>query len=233
MPMRGESGRGQPDAEGDLVTAAPTVVLEARQVRKAYGHHQVLREVDLAVRPGQLVAVVGENGAGKSTLLKILAGTLAPSGGTVRLAGTLGYCPQEPVLSDNLTVDQHLRYFAAAYRLPSLARASELADQLGYTQHRAEPAGTLSGGTRQKLNLTLALMHDPDVLLLDEPYQGFDWETYLRFWEVAADLRAQRKTIVIITHLVFEQDRFDLVANLSGGRLIPRAPSGRDDHAHR
>jgi ABC-2 type transport system ATP-binding protein len=176
---------------------------------------------------------VGENGAGKSTLLKILAGTLAPSGGTVRLAGTLGYCPQEPVLSDNLTVDQHLRYFAAAYRLPSPARASELARLLGYAQHEAEPAGTLSGGTRQKLNLTLALMHDPDVLLLDEPYQGFDWETYLRFWDLVADLRGRRKTIVIITHLVFEQDRFDLVANLSGGQLTPRAPSRRDNHAHR
>jgi ABC-2 type transport system ATP-binding protein len=213
------------------VNALPGPVLEARQVCKAYGRHQVLRGVDLAVRPGQLVAVVGENGAGKFTLLKILAGTLAPSGGTVRLAGTLGYCPQEPVLSDNLTVDQHLRYFAAAYRLPSLARAGGLAERLGYAQHRKDPAGMLSGGTRQKLNLTLALMHDPNVLLLDEPYQGFDWETYLRFWDLVADLRACRTTIVIITHLVFEQDRFDLVANLSGGQLIPRSPAGKDNHA--
>jgi ABC-2 type transport system ATP-binding protein len=227
------AGARRPGAREDLVTAPSAVVLEAREVRKAYGRHLVLRGVDLAVGRGQLVAVVGENGAGKSTLLKILAGTLAPSGGTVRLAGTLGYCPQEPVLSDNLTVDQHLRYFAAAYRLPSLARAGKLADQLGYAQHRKDPAGTLSGGTRQKLNLTLALMHDPDVLLLDEPYQGFDWETYLRFWDLVADLRAHRKTIVIITHLVFEQDRFNLVANLSGGQLISRMPTGKDSHAHR
>jgi ABC-2 type transport system ATP-binding protein len=126
----------------------------------------------------------------------------------------------------------HLRYFAAAYRLASLRRADELADQLGYARHRREPAGTLSGGTRQKLNLTLALMHDPDVLLLDEPYQGFDWETYLRFWDLAAGLRARRKTIVIITRLVFDQDRFDLLADLSGGRLTRRAP-GKDSHAPR
>jgi ABC-type multidrug transport system ATPase subunit len=209
------------------------VLLEARDVRKSYGRHQVLDGVDLAAGPGQLVAVVGENGAGKSTLLKILAGTLAADGGTVRLVGTLGYCPQDPVLNDNLTVDQHLRYFAAAYRLASLRRADELAGLLGYARHGREPAGALSGGTRQKLNLTLALMHDPDVLLLDEPYQGFDWETYLRFWDLVADLRARLKAIVIITHLVFDQDRFDLLADLSGGRLIRRVPPGKDSHVAR
>ncbi len=206
-------------------------VLEARHVRKAYRRHQVLRGVDLAVRPGQLVAVVGENGAGKSTLLKILAGTLAADGGEVRLAGTLGYCPQDPVLNDNLTVEAHLRYFAAARRLPSLHRAEELVRRLGYEQSLRQTAGELSGGTRQKLNLTLALAHDPDVLLLDEPYQGFDWETYLRFWDLADGLRARRRAIVIITHLVFEQDRFDVLADLAGGRLTPRERSGKDHHA--
>jgi ABC-type multidrug transport system ATPase subunit len=208
-------------------------VLEARQVRKAYRRHQVLRGVDLTVRPGQLVAVVGENGAGKSTLLKILAGTLGADDGEVRLAGTLGYCPQDPVLNDNLTVEAHLRYFAAARRLPSLHRAEELVRRLGYGQSRGQAVGELSGGTRQKLNLTLALLHDPGVLLLDEPYQGFDWETYLRFWDLVADLRARRKAIVIITHLVFEEDRFDLLADLADGRLTPRERSGKDDHARR
>jgi ABC-type multidrug transport system ATPase subunit len=193
----------------------------------------VLRGVDLAAGPGQLVAVVGENGAGKSTLLKILAGTLAADSGTVTLAGTLGYCPQDPVLNDNLTVEQHLRYFAAAGRLPSLDLASELISQLGYDQYRQETAGSLSGGTRQKLNLTLALMHDPGVLLLDEPYQGFDWETYLRFWDLVTGLRARGTAIVIITHLVFEQDRFDLLADLSGGRLTRRPAPGEENHAHR
>jgi ABC-type multidrug transport system ATPase subunit len=218
------------------VSALPGTLLEARDVRKSYGRHEVLRGVDLTAGPGQLVAVVGENGAGKSTLLKILAGTLAADGGTVTLAGTLGYCPQEPVLSDNLTVEAHLRYFAAAYRLPALDRADQLVGQLGYAGQRREPAGALSGGTRQKLNLTLALMHDPDVLLLDEPYQGFDWETYLRFWDLVADLRTRGTAIVIITHLVFEHDRFDLLADLSGGRLTRRPArdaQGTEDHAHR
>ena len=210
------------------MTALPGAVLTASDVHKAYGRHPVLRGVDLTVRPGQLVAVVGENGAGKSTFLKILAGTLGADTGEVALAGSLGYCPQEPVVNDNLTVAQQLRYFAAAYRLPALDRAEQLLDQLGYRQYRDQVAGALSGGTRQKLNLTLALIHDPDVLLLDEPYQGFDWETYLRFWDIAADLRTRGKAIVIITHLVFEESRYDILADLSGGRLTPRTV--KDEH---
>jgi ABC-type multidrug transport system ATPase subunit len=214
------------------MTAANRTVLEARDVHKAYGRHQVLNGVGLEVRAGQLVAVVGENGAGKSTLLCILAGTLAADRGEVRVAGTLGYCPQDPVVNDNLTVGQHLRYFAAARRLASLDRADELVDLLRFGQFKDQAVGALSGGTRQKLNLTLALLHDPDVLLLDEPYQGFDWETYLRFWDVVGDLRARGKAVVIITHLVFEQDRFDVLADLAEGRLT-RHDTPTEDHSDR
>ncbi|GHC74841.1 ABC transporter ATP-binding protein [Streptomyces flavofungini] len=204
------------------MTTRPKPALTARDIHKAYGRHQVLRGVDLTVEPGQLVAVVGENGSGKSTLLKSIAGTLHVDKGEVTLSGALGYCPQDPVLNANLTVDQHLRYFAAAHRLTSLDRADELVDLLGYAKYRETAAGDLSGGTRQKLNLTLALLHDPDVLLLDEPYQGFDWETYLRFWDLVDQLHERDKAVVVITHLVFEQERFDVLADLVDGRLTPR-----------
>jgi ABC-2 type transport system ATP-binding protein len=202
---------------------ADGAALCARDIHKAYRRHQVLAGVDLWVEPGQLAGVVGENGAGKSTLLRILAGTLAADRGTVDLAGSLGYCPQQPVLSDNLTVAQHLRYFAAAHRLPDARRGEDLMVRLGFARYRDHSAGALSGGTRQKLNLTLALVHDPDVLLLDEPYQGFDWETYLQFWDLVDEMRNRGKAIVVITHLVFEQDRFDVLADLAGGRLNVRA----------
>ncbi|WP_367573877.1 ATP-binding cassette domain-containing protein [Streptomyces griseoaurantiacus] len=197
-------------------------LLRARMVHKSYGKRSVLRGAELTVAPGELVGVVGENGAGKSTLLKILAGTLAPDRGEVSLAGALGYCPQEPVLNAALTVEQHLRYFAAAHRLPDLGRGRELLSLLGYERYADTAAGELSGGTRQKLNLTLALLHDPGLLLLDEPYQGFDWETYLRFWDLVEELRGRGKAVVVITHLVFEQDRFDVLADLVDGRLSPR-----------
>ncbi|MFE3637693.1 ABC transporter ATP-binding protein [Streptomyces sp. NPDC059168] len=211
--------------------STPAPVLRATDIHKSFGSRRpVLRGADLTVAPGQLVAVVGENGAGKSTLLKILAGTLPADRGEVTLPGTLGYCPQEPVLNGALTVEQHLRYFAAARRLPDTDRGLELVRLLGYERYTQSPAGDLSGGTRQKLNLTIALLHDPDVLLLDEPYQGFDWETYLRFWDLVEDLRARGKAVVIITHLVFEQERFDLLADLADGRLTPRTPSQEDRH---
>ncbi|MEV5160390.1 ABC transporter ATP-binding protein [Streptomyces sp. NPDC053728] len=211
---------------------SPASVLRAHAIHKAYGRHQVLRGADLDVHAGQLVAVVGENGAGKSTLLKALAGTLPVDCGAVELSGTLGYCPQDPVLNDSLTVDQHLRYFSAAYRLSDPERGEDLIRALGYERYRTAVVGELSGGTRQKLNLTLALLHDPDVLLLDEPYQGFDWETYLRFWELVDDLRTRGKAIVVITHLVFEQDRFDLLADLADGRLTPRTGTNITEGSH-
>ncbi|ARP71059.1 ABC transporter ATP-binding protein [Streptomyces pluripotens] len=205
-------------------------VLQAHDIHKSYGKRSVLRGADLTVAPGQLVAVVGENGAGKSTLLKILAGTLSADRGEVTLSGDLGYCPQAPVLNAGLTVEQHLHYFAAAHRLPDLDRGHELLRLLGFERYAHTPVGELSGGTRQKLNLTVALLHDPDVLLLDEPYQGFDWETYLRFWDLVDDLRGRGKAVVIITHLVFEQDRFDLLVDLAAGRLTPRTDSREDRH---
>jgi ABC-type multidrug transport system ATPase subunit len=208
-------------------------VLVARGVRKSFGRHQVLRGVDLDVTAGSLVAVVGENGAGKSTLLRILAGTLAPDAGTVRQRGEIGYCPQEPVLNGALTVSQHLHYFAAAYALQDLRRADELLRALRFETYRDTVVHELSGGTRQKLNLTLALMHEPDVLLLDEPYQGFDWETYQRFWALADGLREAGKAVVVITHLVFEEERFDELVELRAGRSQPAAafdlgPAGTD-----
>jgi ABC-2 type transport system ATP-binding protein len=194
-------------------------VLEAQEIRKSFGRRRVLAGVDLAIGAGEMAAVVGENGSGKSTLLRILAGDLRPDAGQVLACGRVGYCPQMVVLDDALTVDQHIRYFQAAYQVAAADRAEELIGRLGYAASRHQPAGTLSGGTRQKLSLTLALLHEPAVLLLDEPYQGFDWETYLAFWELAGELRAAGTAVLVITHLVFEQERFDRVWHLAGGRI--------------
>ena len=196
-------------------------LLRAENITRSFGRRAVLRGVDLAVAPGTLVGIVGENGAGKSTLLRILAGEMRPNRGAVSRSGALGYCPQIVLLNDTLTVNQHLAYFAAAYNLTSLAYANTLIDSLGYQKYRKIPVGSLSGGAQQKVNLTLALMHQPDVLLLDEPYQGFDWETYLRFWELADGLRAQRRAVLVISHLLFDQQRFDALYRLENGQLAP------------
>jgi ABC-2 type transport system ATP-binding protein len=197
--------------------------LAARGLCKSFGRRRVLDGVDLDVVRGELVAVVGENGTGKTTLLRILAGDLRPDSGTVVIGGRPGYCPQTVVLDEALTVDQHVRYFQAAYGIKSPARAEELIERLGFADCRGQRAGTLSGGTKQKLSLTLALMHDPAVLFLDEPYQGFDWQTYLAFWDLAADLTAAGTATVVISHLVFEHERFDRICHLAGGRIQEEA----------
>src|ERR1035438_5363495 len=109
--------------------AEPMNVLEAHGVSKSFGRRQVLAGVDLEVAAGELAAVVGENGSGKSTLLRILAGDLRPDTGSVVTHGQVGYCPQAVVLDDALTVDQHIRYFLAAYRIGAAGRADTLIDR--------------------------------------------------------------------------------------------------------
>jgi ABC-type multidrug transport system ATPase subunit len=197
----------------------PEPVLRSEELHKSFGRHKVLQGVNFSISPGTLVGIVGENGTGKSTLLRILAGELRPNHGDVYRHGTMGYCPQTVILNEALTVHQHLTYFRAVYNLDDLSRADELVELLGYQAYRHQLVGTLSGGTKQKLNLTLALMHHPEVLLLDEPYQGFDWEIYLRFWELVTQLRERGCALLVISHLFFEQERFDEIYRLQAGQV--------------
>ncbi|MEU1488868.1 ABC transporter ATP-binding protein [Streptomyces sp. NPDC005775] len=198
--------------------------MDVRDVHHSYRRNAVLRGVDLQLRPGTLAGIVGENGAGKTTLLKVLAGELRPDRGTVWHRGRFGYCPQSVVLDDSFTVRQHLDFFKNAFGLADLRRADEVMEALAFTEYLDQRAGLLSGGSRQKLNLTLALMHDPDVLLLDEPYQGFDWETYLRFWELATNLRDAGRSVLVVSHLAYDIDRLDTLWRLEDGSLHRQQP---------
>lgn len=200
-------------------------LLQAQDLYKSFGRRKVLQGVSFSVYPGTLVGIVGENGAGKSTLLRILAGELRPDRGAVLRFGGMGYCPQKVILNDALTVNQHLDYFRAAYNINNPHCANKLVEQLGYQQYRSVLVGHLSGGTQQKLNLTLALMHQPKLLLLDEPYQGFDWETYLRFWDLVSELRESGCTVLVISHLFFEQKRFDTLYRLHEGHVQLQDPA--------
>jgi ABC-2 type transport system ATP-binding protein len=183
----------------------------------------VLRGASLMVCSGELVGLVGENGSGKSTLMQIVVGLLARDGGQVERLGRLGYCPQVPMLWDKLTVDEHFALFARAYGMDDEARVhavAELLAELNFERYRSYRVEELSGGTRQKLNLALALMHEPRLLLLDEPYSGFDWETYLRFWEMAERRRSEGMGILIVSHFLTERERLDRVYELRGGKAV-------------
>jgi ABC-type multidrug transport system ATPase subunit len=187
--------------------------------------NEVLNGVSLMVCSGELVGLVGENGSGKSTLMQIVVGLLGRDGGEVERLGWLGYCPQVPMLWEKLTVDEHFALFARAYGLDEEARelaVAGLLSELRFERYRPYRVEELSGGTRQKLNLALALMHKPALLLLDEPYSGFDWETYVRFWEMSERRRDAGMGILIVSHFLTERDRLDRVYELREGKAAER-----------
>ena len=225
----------QPATNAALATVRPresesASVLMAEGIEKSFRRgvwpfshrHQVLRGVDLTLRPGEVVGLVGENGSGKSTIMKILVGELAADAGTVTRTGVLGYCPQRPVVYERLTCDEHVELFARAYRMTHEAERRarrDLYEALGFERYAGTWADNLSGGTRAKLNLTLAMLADPPVLLLDDPYAGFDWDTYLKFWDLVARRRDAGSTVLIISHFVTDEQRFDRILKLCDGRL--------------
>lgn len=186
-------------------------------VSKSFGHTQVLRAVDLTVHAGEIVALTGENGAGKTTLLRICAGVLRADAGTVQVTGRIGYCPQSPGLFELLTADEHLMMFGRGIgmtREAALRRGHGLLAEFGFPVGRKVVTADMSGGTRQKLNLALALLADPGLLLLDEPYQGFDRGTYVNFWDHCHTWRSQEKAVIVVTHMLAELDRVDRVVEL-------------------
>ena len=204
-------------------------VLTARGVEKSFNRGwwprrrqlAVLRGVDLDLGPGEVVGLTGENGSGKSTLMKILVGALAADRGTVTRSGRIGYCPQSPQIYGRLTCADHMELFGAAYGLSAAhahAAAGDLYETLGFGRYADARAEDLSGGTLAKLNLSLALLADPEVLLLDEPYAGFDFDTYLRFWDLVAERRAAGRSVLVISHFVVDEERFDRIVHLRDGR---------------
>lgn len=184
---------------------------------------EVLKGADLEISAGELVGLVGENGSGKSTLMQIVVGLLSSDSGEIERPGKLGYCPQTPMVWDKLTVAEHFQLFARAYGLDDEAASSaeeSLLKELQFERYRDYRVQELSGGTRQKLNLALALMHEPELLLLDEPYAGFDWETYLHFWEMSERRRDAGMGILIVSHLLAERERLDRIYSLADGRTV-------------
>ena len=218
-------GTGRHEPQAPVLVAEGLVKSYPRGMWPLRRRHRVLRGVDLTLLPGAVVGLVGENGSGKSTVMKIIVGALAADSGTVVRNGRLGYCPQQPQVYARLTCDEHFDLFGHAYAMSAEAIVTSrdgLYASLGFGGYAKTRADQLSGGTLAKLNLSLALLADPDLLLLDEPYAGFDWDTYQKFWGIVAERRERGRTVLIISHFVVDQDKFDRIVEVKDGLAVPR-----------
>ena len=196
------------------------VLLRAVGVSRRYGELEALAPIDLALCAGQTVALVGPNGAGKSTLLSILAGALEPSAGRVEGDARTGWVPQRPAHYARLTARENLELFA---RLEGVADASAAAARLleRFSLPPDQPSGELSVGNRQRLNVALSLLGEPQVLLLDEPTASLDPGQRRRVWEIVSGLHESGGAVCFATQNVEEVGQHaDRVLVLQGGRPV-------------
>ena len=223
-----------PTARGPFDPAAPGLLV--RDVHRSFGAVQALDGVDLQARAGAVTALVGPNGSGKTTLLLILAGLLVPDSGQVLVGGfdpvtqgsaargRTGWMPDVFGTWDSLTAREVLLTFAAAYRLPAARgqeRATELLETVHLTEFADRPASVLSRGQKQRLGLARALVHDPDVLLLDEPASGLDPRSRVDLRLLLRLLASQGKTVLVSSHVLSELDEMsDDGVFLSRGRTV-------------
>lgn len=188
-------------------------MIQIRKLLKTFGHRPVLRGVDLHIHEGEFVTLMGANGAGKTTLLQIVASLSKPTAGEVFLNGYrladsanelrrfIGLVSHKTLLYDDLTADQNLRFYARMYDVPQApARIEAVLNQVGLWGRQHDPVRTYSRGMQQRLAIARAILHNPPVLLLDEPDTGLDQHAADRLSHLLAAVDADRRTILMTTH---------------------------------
>ncbi len=211
------------------------LAVELTGLTRRFGSLTAVDGLSFAVRKGELFGLVGPDGAGKTTTLRMLAGVLRPSAGDARLLGTsvarepervkhaLAYMSQRFGLYADLTVSENLAFYADLYRVPAAARPARLERLFHFSAlgpFRDRLAGQLSGGMKQKLALSCCLVHEPEILLLDEPTFGVDPISRRDLWLIVHEMVAHGTTVVVSTAYMDEAERFDRLAMLHGGRLL-------------
>jgi ABC-2 type transport system ATP-binding protein len=229
-------------APGDADT-----LIQVRDLTRRFGSFAAADQVSFDVPKGQIFGFLGPNGSGKSTTIRVLAGLLAPTSGSVTGFGgldvtrdtdqwkqRLGYMSQKFSLYTDLTVEENLRFFGSAYGLKRGVlrdRIGDLAQRLRFEPLRASLTGTLSTGQRQRVALAASLLHEPELLFLDEPTGGVDPRGRRMFWDLIYELAAGRgMTVLVTTHYMDEAEQCDRLAFILNGRLIAE---GRPDELKR
>jgi heme ABC exporter ATP-binding subunit CcmA len=202
--------------------------ISLRDITKIFGRFAALRGVSLELEAGKLYVLVGDNGAGKSTLLRIITGLTKPSSGSVEVHGSLGYMAHATMLYDELSGVENLHYFAALYALPKKS-CPEAMQTVGLDPALKRPARDYSQGMRQRLSLARAILNDPAVLLLDEPFSNVDATSTAQMAELLRRWRNAGKTIVVVTHQPAALEGIaDEFIRMDAGRIVSRQPSLRE-----
>ena len=220
--------------------APPLPAVETIHLTRTYGSMTALNDLNLVINAGDLFGFIGSNGAGKTTTLRILATFLAPSGGTARVLGhdvireadavrhVIGYMPDFFGVYKDMEVTEYLDFFGACYKIPTAQREKTVNDVLelvGLSEKRGAIIGALSRGMQQRLGLARVLIHDPKVLLLDEPASGLDPRARIEMMAILQELQRMGKTIIISSHILSElQTLCNRVAIIEKGKLIYSGP---------
>ncbi len=211
-------------------------IIETRSLSKNYGDFKALDDVSLSIEKGTIFGLLGPNGAGKSTLIKILSCSSRPTRGHAYISGLdvvldkkevlsiIGIVPQENSFYDELTINENLLFFGSLYGVPLIEirkRSYKMLDMLQLAEKRNSRAGTLSGGMKTRLNIACALMHKPEVLILDEPSVGLDPVSRKALWDTIRSVNAEGTTILITTHYMEEADILcDRLLIMNRGRIV-------------
>jgi ABC-2 type transport system ATP-binding protein len=209
--------------------------ISIENVSMRFGDVEAVRDLTLSVDRGTIFGLVGSDGAGKSTLLRMVATMIAPVSGNIlistldvvrdkqRVKPLIGYMPQLFGLYQDLTVDENMKFFMDVFNVPRQERARRREKYLGFSNLLPfvdRQAGNLSGGMKQKLGLACVLVHEPKVLILDEPTNGVDPVSRQEFWEILAEMRADGMTIMVSTAYLDEGEKCDRLALMHRSRIL-------------
>ncbi|NHZ62233.1 ABC transporter ATP-binding protein [Massilia genomosp. 1] len=214
---------------------APAIVIDVQGLTKSYGGRIVVDHVDIRVERGRIYGFLGPNGSGKTTTIRMLCGLLTPDQGQGQCLGydirtearqikkQVGYMTQKFGLYDDLSIEENLDFVARVYQVAKRReRIAGTLERLGLASRRTQLAGSLSGGWKQRLALAACLIHDPQLLLLDEPTAGVDPSARREFWDQIHDLAAAGMTVLVSTHYMDEAERCHQLAYIAYGKLLAR-----------